>query len=1092
MIIKLYKFCAAFVFMLLFTLLMCTSAWAQNSTGSIEGVVRDQNGQPVANASVVVTSSETHYSKGEQTDSLGAYKFTGLTAGIRYKISFSHVQYQPQTPVELTVPAGKNISLPFIIKGRTDAALSEVVVVGYSTQKKANLTGAVAQVGGEVLDNRSLPNITQGLQGTIPNLNIVPADGKPFTSPAYNIRGTTSIGQGGNALVLIDGVQGDPALLNPADVASVTVLKDVSSAAVYGARAAYGVVLITTKSPKKDKFSVTYSSNYSTKQPTAVPDVVTNGYQYAVAFDSAWSSWNDYSAVPQNVNKTQVYSRAYLAEYAKRNADPSLPKVDVDPTTGNYVYYANEDWYGQLYKKNLGAMDQNLSISGGNAKTSYYVTGRYYSQDGLFRYNPDDYSMYNLMAKGTMQVTPWLQVYNNTQFTSRKYHNPINVGEGGGVFRNMADNSHPSTPLFNPDGTLTAAGAYSVGDFVYGKNGIDFKDQVIKNTSGFVAQVLRNMLQIRGDFTFQNTTSDQRQIRVPVPYSNGPGVVNYLGTSYNDITMSNASTNYIASNLYAEFENTFAHAHYLKVMLGYNYEQSVANGFGASRNGLIFSDANNINLALGQNIGTSGSYDKWAILGGFGRINYSFKDRYLLEADARYDGSSKFPSDQRFAFFPSVSGGWRVSREAFWNVSRKAISDLKIRASYGSLGNGNISSYAYQEQFGISQSGRVLGGVLPQYTSAPGVVPAGLTWETATTADLGLDLTVLNNKLTFTGDVYQRKTTNMFTVGKTLPEVFGATVPKGNYADLTTKGWEASLTWHDNFKVSGSPLNYSIGVWMSNYSATIDKYNNATGSLTDYYAGMKLGEIWGYTNDGYWTADNVADAKAFQNFIKVSNSNIYLPGDIKFKDINGDKVINNGANTVSDHGDMKIIGNSLPQYSYGINLSADYKGIFFNAFFQGVGKQDWWPGAEADAFWGQYNRPYDFLMKSQVGNIWSPENPNAYWPRYRGYVAQSTNRELYVAQTKYLQNVAYIRLKNIQVGYNLPIGLISKIHLTNARFYVSGENLFTTSPLYKITKNFDVENIGKSDNVATGSSNSGNTNNYPILKSVTFGLSLTF
>ncbi|HVX50782.1 MAG TPA: SusC/RagA family TonB-linked outer membrane protein [Chitinophagaceae bacterium] len=1090
MITRCTRYLKASLWMLFFSLVTCTGVLAQSSTGTVEGVVQDQNGQPVQNVSVIAENSKTNFKRGTLTDSLGMFRFTALPAGNGYKLTFSHVQYDIQTMNDYNVKMGTNPPLTMKLKGRADQ-LNEVVVVGYSTQKKINLTGAVSQVSGDVLNARSLPNITQGLQGAIPNLNLVMADGKPFTSPTYNIRGTTSIGQGGSALVLIDGVQGDPSLLNPNDVASVTVLKDVSSAAVYGARAAYGVVLITTKNPKKDKFNITYSSNYSLKQPTTVPQTVSDGYQYALMFDSAWSAWNDYAARPQNVNKTQVFSPAYLAELKRRDEDPSLPKVEVDPTTGNYVYYSNVDWYDLLYKNNLGAIDQNLSVSGSNSKTSYYVTGRYYGQDGLFRYNPDDYSMYNLMAKGTLQVTPWLQIYNTTQFSSRKYHNPVNVGEGGGIWRNMADNSHPSTPLFNPDGTLTSAGAYSVGDFWYGKNGIDFKDQVTKNTSGFIANIYKNVFQIRGDFTFQNTVSNQTQIRVPVPYSLGPGVINYLGSQYNDISMTNSNNNYLAANVYGEYENTFAHNHYLKVLLGYNYEQSVTSGYTALRNGLIFSDADNINLALGQNTATSGVYEKWAILGGFGRINYSFKDRYLIEGDARYDGSSKFPSDQRFAFFPSVSAGWRVSKESFWHVSPKAISDLKIRASYGSLGNGNIASYAYQEQFGISQSSRVLGGVLPQYTSAPGVLPAGLTWETATTANLGLDLTLLSNRLEFTGDMYNRKTTNMFTVGQTLPDVFGATVPKGNYADMTTKGWEVSLAWRDQFKMGGSTFSYHISAWMSDYTAKITKYNNATGTLNDYYAGETVGEIWGYTNDGYWTDADVAKAKDFQNFIKVSNSNIYLPGDIKFKDINGDGVINNGAYTVSDHGDLKVIGNSTPRYTYGINLGADYHNFFFSAFFQGVGKMDWWPGSEADAFWGQYNRPYDFLMQSQVGKIWSPSNPNAYWPRYRGYVAQNTNRELYVAQTKYLQNVSYIRLKNIQVGYNLPAGLISRLHMNSARVYLSGENLWSASPLYKITKDFDVENIGRSDTIASGS-NSGNTNNYPILKSVTIGLSVTF
>ena len=1065
------------------------AAMAQN-TGSIQGVVQDENGNPVPNSSVVITNPESSLNKGTITDSLGNFQFQNLPADGNYKITVSNVQYENLVTQEYNFKQNSSLSLSLKLKSRSDQ-LNEVIVVGYGTQKKANLTGAVSQVSGEVFENRSIPNITQGLQGTIPNLNLIMADGKPITSPTYNVRGTTSIGQGGSALVLIDGVQGDPSLLNPNDVASVTVLKDVTSAAIYGARAAYGVVLITTKSPKKNKFNINFSTDYSIKKPTAVPDVVTNGYEYAVMFDTAWTAWNDYATKPQNVNKTQVFSDAYLAEYAKRNADPSLPKIDVDPTTGNYVYYTNTDWYGLLYKNSIAATDENLSISGDNDKTSFYVSGRLYGQDGLFRYNPDNYSIKTLTAKGSMQVYSWLNIYNTTLYANRKYHNPINVGEGGAIWRNMADNSHPSTPLFNPDGTLTSAGAYSVGDFWYGKNGIDFKDQFIRNTTGFTANVFRNTFRIRGDFTFQNMRADQQQTRVPVPYSLGPGVVNYLGASYNDISLSTSSTNYIASNIYGEYENNFAHTHYLKVLVGYNYEQSVNNTSNESRNGLIFSDADNINLAVGQNVSTSGSYEKWAILGGFARVNYSFKDRYLVEFDGRYDGSSKFPSDQRFGFFPSVSAGWRLSKESFWHVSPSAISDFKIRASYGSLGNGNIASYNFLELFPISQSSRVLSGALPAYTNAPGVLPEGLTWETSTVADLGLDFTLLKSRLSFTGDIYDRKTKNMFTVGKTLPDVFGATVPKGNYANLSTKGWEATIEWHDQFRLGKESFHYNIAAWMSDYSATITKYNNETGILTDYYAGEKVGEIWGYTNDGYWTSADVGNAKAFQDFIKVSNSNIYLPGDIKFKDLNGDKVINNGANTVSDHGDLTIIGNSTPRYSYGFKLGGEYHNFSFSAFFQGVLKMDWWPGSEADAFWGQYNRPYDFLMQSQVGNIWSESNPNAYWPRYRGYVAQNTNRELYVPQTKYLQNVSYIRLKSIQLGYNLPENVISKIYMSSARVYISGENLWTASPLYKITKDFDVENIGRSDVIASGN-NSGNTNNYPILKNVTIGLSVTF
>ncbi len=786
------------VMLLLLTLFSFTMLFAQTGKSSVSGVVQDEKGEPLRGVTVIAKNTKTNFSAGTQTDTLGVFTFTRLPAGGPYTFSASFVGFETQALSGYTIKTDASVLLTVKLKSVT-GNLTDVVVVGYGSQKKENLTGAVAQVKGEVLENRSISNISQGLQGVIPNLNLVMGDGKPIQSPTFNIRGTTSIGQGGSALVLIDGVQGDPALLNPNDVATITVLKDAASASIYGARAAFGVVLITTKVAARDKIAITYSSNYSIKTPTTVPDIVSNGYQYALMFDSGWAAWNDYSQRPQNINKTQPFSPAYLAELKRRDADPTLPKVEVG-TNGNYVYYGNTDWYAELYKKHTNAIDQNLSVSGSNSKASFLVTGRYYGQDGIFRYNSDDYKMYNLMAKGSVQLYPWLQLNNTTQYSSRFYHNPLNVGESGGIWRNMADEAHPSSMMFNPDGTLTFTAAYTVGDLVYGKNGIDMTDQVIKNTTGFVAKILGNELRLKGDFTFQNTSVNQKQIRVQVPYSVTPGVINYVGTNYNDITQIRNQTNYMVANIYAEYEKIFNSAHYLKFLAGYNYEQSETNKFSATRNGIIYADARDINLALGQSITTSGGYEKWAILGGFGRINYAFKDRYLLEVNGRYDGSSKFPTNQRYAFFPSASAGWRVSRESFWHVSPRAVSDFKIRASYGSLGNGNINSYAYQEQFSITQSGRVIGGVLPQYTSAPGVLPNGLTWETAITSDLGIDASFLNSHLNFTGDIYKRQTKNMFTVGMTLPVVFGASVPKGNYADMRTTGWEAAISWRDDIK----------------------------------------------------------------------------------------------------------------------------------------------------------------------------------------------------------------------------------------------------------------------------------------------------
>src|SRR5688572_4084939 len=967
--------------------------------------------------------------------------------------------------------------------------LGEVVVVGYGTQKKANLTGAVDQVTSEVLENRSIPNLTQGLQGVLPNLNIRMLDGKPNQAPRFNIRGATSIGQGGNALVLIDGVEGDPAVINPNDIASVSILKDAASAAIYGARGAFGVVLITTKNPARGKTSITYTGNYTIKQPTQVPDFENDAYIFAKMFAQSTVAWEN--TFPQAVNKTLKFSQAYLAELERRSHLTGLPEVEVDPVTGEYVYYASTDWYEQLYKKSNSAAEHNLTISGASDRTSFLMTGRIYNQDGIFRYNSDDYRMMNFRAKGSVQVYPWLRLDNNTDYSNVRYHQPINVGEGGGIFRNIADEGHPLAPLLNPDGTLTASSAYSVGDFYYGKNAIDMEREIFRTRVGMVAEFLNKRLRLKSDFTFQTTEIGEKRKQVPLPYSSKPGVIAYLGTTTNDIREIRQRTQYIATNVYTEYEDNINDVHYFKALLGYNYEQSTFKGLLAQRNGLIFENATDINLALGTSILTSGGWEEWAILGGFGRLNYSYKDRYLIEVNGRYDGSSKFPEDQRYGFFPSVSAGWRVSKEAFWNVSPKIISDLKIRGSYGSLGNGNIGSYVYQEQFSISQLGLILNGIRPQYTSRPTVLPSGLTWETSTTTNIGLDFAMLSNRLRFVGDAYIRETTDMFTLAVTPPAVFGATAPRGNYADLETKGWELTLSWNDKFTVGKKPLSYDLRFTLADNKATITKYNNPQKRLSDYYEGMVIGEIWGYETLGIFTSAADVTSHASQTMFLSTSSGLTFPGDIKLADRNKDGVVNPGAGTVNNPGDRYIIGNSSPRYMYGMNLSADWNGIFFSAFFQGVGKQDWFPSTEAGVFWGQYNRPYNKLPKWHLDNHWTPETPDAYLPRYVSRLANRPGGILTQAQSKYLQNVSYIRLKNIQLGYNLPLKLISKIHSTNARVYISAENIWTWSSLYKRTRDIDVENAVVSDQVFT-TTNAGDGYNYSMMKGITFGLSITF
>ena len=517
-----------------------------------------------------------------------------------------------------------------------------------------------------------------------------------------------------------------------------------------------------------------------------------------------------------------------------------------------------------------------------------------------------------------------------------------------------------------------------------------------------------------------------------------------------------------------------------------------------TRNGIVYEDARDINLALGNNITTSGGYNKWRIAGSFFRINYNFMERYLLEVNGRYDGSSKFPSNQQWAFFPSVSAGWRLSEESFWQVDPNVVSNVKVRISYGSLGNGSISPYTFTENFGISQSGRILGDTRPQRTAQPGVIPNSLTWETATTGNIGLDINALNNRLSFAGDIYRRWTDDMYTVGPSVPAIFGTSVPKGNYGALETTGWEISLHWADRFIVGGKPFNYSIRATLADSKSVITDYYNPDKNLTDYYIGQTIGEIWGYRVEGlFQSEEEIANSPSQSNILAHTTRRNYV-GDLKFKNLDGDDVIYQGLNRADDSGDKTIIGNKSARYVYGLNLGADWNRFFMTAFFQGVGKQQWYPSREA-RFWGQYNRPYNAYPRWQEDQQFRPElqNFDAYLPLLSGYTAQNANGQLSLPNDRYLQNVAYIRLKTLYVGYTLPTVISSKIQANDIKIYLSGENLWTWSPLYKITRDTDVTNIWGAGTQLTGLNSDdtrtdGDGYNYPTLQSISLGLSINF
>lgn len=1038
---------------------------------------------------------------GQITGADGTATLTNVAPDAVLVVTF--VGYQT---VEVPVKGRANVSVTL----EDSLTLDEIVVVGYGTQKKANLTGAVDQVGSETFEGRSNANLTQMLQGQIPNLNLKFKDGRPNSSPSYNIRGTTSIGQGGSALILIDGVEGDPALLNPNDIESVSVLKDAASSAIYGSRAPYGVVLITTKTARQGKPTVSYQANLTFEQPTTIPDYVSNGYTWADHFYKAYYNYN--LSNPSGINKTMEFSTAWLAEYQRRNETGNYEVLVSDGsigTAGRWLYFIEgEDYIGKLYRNHMTSQTHNISVSGSDDKFDYYVSGRYYGNNGIFDtdVNPESYKILNGRMKMGYKVTPWLRISNNTDISWTKYVMPQTYSEGNGnIWRNIADEGHPCSPIWNPDGTLSHSAVYSVGDYLYGHSNRGYINRQVKTTFAAQAKFLDDRLRLNADFTYRNKDFNTTVKKVKSEFSRYEGVTETISGTQSYLSETIRNYEYLATNEYVEFEDTFAGKHYFKALLGYNYEQETYKNTYSYNDDLLTPDVTNINLAMGiDNRSITGDYYRWRTVGAFARINYAFADRYLIEVNGRYDGSSKFPQRQRWAFFPSVSVGWRLTEEPWFKVSKDAVSNIKFRASFGALGNSNVGNYAYDETFSFD-NGRIINGAKVRYTSAPAPIPESLTWETAQTLDFGLDMSFLKGRLSFTGDYYIRKTLDMYTVGPTLPDVFGASSPKGNYAEMTTKGYEITVRWNDSFNLAGKPFNYGLKASLVDYKSIIDKFNNRKKELstaaynTNYYAGMVVGEIWGFVSNGLWQNQDEIDAaeagalaagqKYYNPLMQTSKTYKLYPGDIKFEDLNGNGYIDRGQNTVDDPGDRKIIGNSEPRYIYSFGIDLEWNNIFLSAFFQGVGKQDWYPSNEASVIWGQYNRPYAQMPKWHLNNYWTEDNPDAYLPRYAGYYApfyKGTNN----ANTRYLMDVSYIRLKNLQVGYTLPSKWTDAIRMKKVSIFFSGENLWTWSPMYKYTRDIDVTaNIYGTDSVL---SSTGDGFNYPTLRSYSLGLNITF
>lgn len=1062
----------------------------QGEKPPVSGVVKSSDGETIPGVSINIGGTSTGTTSKED----GTFRINAKVGDV---LHFRAVGY---TNKDVTITHANTYE---IILEQTSQSLSGVVVVGFGTQKKVNLSGAVDQVKAEELQNRPISNVAQGLQGMVPNLNIRFTSGAPGQTPYINIRGITSI-NGGDPLILIDGVQTTPAelsLLAPQDIESMSVIKDASAAAIYGARAAFGVILITTKVGASAKATVSYSNNFSLNKPTVMPKMITDPYIFSRLLELSTDNtpWD-------NVN----YSDQYY-EYAKeRSDDPSIPGVRVNPSDPTaWEYMGNRDWTRYFFDDYTFNQNHDLSISGSseNNKMRYYLSGGYNRQNSALTLADDYFERYSLRAKVDYNVSNWLKLGNNTVYTSSNRKQPSQF-DPWSVYTYF-----PTAWDKNPDGTWAnttvgqAAAQATDGGVATNKQG------VIQSTFTGEASFWNKLLTINADYTFRNTSNNINSYQTTYKIGYGPDDVRELGT--NSAEREAGFINYNVFNVYGTLNKKFS-KHAITALLGYNQETYRSEDFWVNRGSLISASFPTISLATGELTGNE-TISTYALQGIFGRLNYIFDDKYILEFNGRYDGSSRFPSDKRFGFFPSASAAWRVDQEHFMAPLRNTISNLKLRASYGSLGNQALGDtyYGYIPSMATSTSGYLIGDARPLIINPPGLVSPNYTWEKVNTTNFGVDLGLLKDHFSASFDIYKRNTLHMLTFSKELPGVLGASEPSENAADLQTKGWELSIGYQNRFDVGRKPLTFNAKFTLSDSRSTITRFDNPNGNITEYYKGMNLGEIWGLQSNGLFQTQQEID-KLDEKAIIPWDALSIVPGWPKYVDRDGNGKIEKGY-TLGDTKDLSVIGNSSPRYQYGLDLNANWNNFDLRVFLQGVGKRDYYPLDYL--YFGFYQQPYgntyehlmDFYRpaddnatdrakrsQSYIRMGLDKANHNAKYPILQSWLADANlgtrvdqSMGLAIPQTAYLLNAAYLRFKNVTIGYTLPRALTKRIGISSLRVYVSGENIFEWSA---IKNYFDPEttNVDINPNPRVGVGRDGHGMTYPFQRSYSAGLNLVF
>lgn len=1071
-----------------------TMAQQKTVTGKVTSA---DDGNPLPGVSVKVKGTN----QGTSTDEVGNYS---IRANVGQILVFSFIGSATQ---EKAVGTANQINIRLASDSKS---LDEVVVVGYGTQKRANLTGAVSTVDTELLEARPISDVGRGLQGSVPGLTITTATGELGAAPKIRLRGATGSlntgTTGAQPLILVDNVEiPNLQMVNPDDIESISVLKDAASASIYGTRGAWGVILITTKSGKKGAANkITYSNNLAWSAPTILPVMAKasdNSTASLAALQRSNPNTTSYAVIGYSVDAASIEKmKEWESLYTGKDlGNEMVLGRDFDIIGGKLYFYRSWD-AGKMYMRDWTPQQKHdINVSGGSEKTSYNLGVGFLGQDGVLKVNPDKNDRYNMTLGINSSVTDWFDargkvIYSNTKSETPFIYSGNQYGPWYYLYRwpsNYPYGTYEGKPFRGAiaeveqakmDATTNALARISVGG-------------TLKPIKG---------LTIDADYTYTNTNEHLHQTGGPTyAYDfwsfNGTALdyKNFQGASFNKARYYSYWNEINTGKLFATY-NKDVNDHSFKAIVGGDIEIYRATSQSSERRNLLDADYGEIQLATGDQL-VNGENKHWSTLGFFGRLNYAYKNKYLLEVNGRFDGSSRFPVNDLWGFFPSFSAGYILTEEDYMDWSKPVLSFLKIRGSYGSVGNQAVGEYRFLPIMSIpaAGSGWVMNGVNQPTVGTPNTFSPSLTWETVSTTDLGVDAKFLNGTLGLTFDWYKRTTSDMLSAGVTVPNSFGAAAPLRNFGELEATGWELAVDYNHRFS---NGLNINLAANLSDATEKITKFSAATRSLpgtiaainTTYYEGMALGEIWGYTTDRLFTVDDFNGVGANGRYIykdgvasqtQLETGSFYFgPGDIKYVDLNGDGVIYQGTNTVGDSGDKKVIGNSTPRYQYGFRVGADYKGFDLDVYFQGVGKRELWasgnivfPGYRAAEGWYEHQLDY-----------WTPDNTNAFYPRPADYGA-AVDKWNFQPQTKYLLDMSYLRMKNITFGYTLPKVLTERIKLNRVRLYFSGENLLTFD---KLDVPIDPEIDFSQSQLDLDRAGFGRV--YPYRKTFSFGLQATF